>query len=62
MPKKRLKPATVVAIIEAILSGIFAVGVGLIIGAFHPVAGVGAAMVAVGVIGIGFVLAADRGD
>jgi hypothetical protein len=62
MPKQRLKPATIVAIIEAILSGIFAAGLGLIIGAIHPIAGVGAAMVAIGVIGMGFVLAADRGD
>jgi hypothetical protein len=62
MPKQRLKPATIVAIVEAILSGIFATGLGLIIGAIHPIAGVGAAMVAIGVIGMGFVLAADRGD
>jgi|DEB19_MinimDraft_3_1074340.scaffolds.fasta_scaffold103198_2 hypothetical protein len=62
MPKQRLKPATIVAIVEAILSGIFAAGLGLIIGAIHPIAGVGAAMVAIGVIGMGFVLAADRGD
>jgi hypothetical protein len=62
MPKQRLKPATIVAIVEAILSGIFAAGLGLIIGSIHPIAGVGAAMVAIGVIGMGFVLAADRGD
>lgn len=62
MPKQRLKPATIVAIVEAILSVIFAAGLGLIIGAIHPIAGVGAAMVAIGVIGMGFVLAADRGD
>lgn len=62
MPKQRLKPATIVAIVEAILSGIFATGLGLIIGAIHPIAGVGAAMVAIGVLGMGFVMAADRGD
>lgn len=62
MPNRRPNTATTIAVVEAILSVIFAAGLGLIIGAIHPVAGVGAAMVAVGVIGMGFVLAADRGD
>lgn len=60
--KNKLSQQMRVAIVEAMLAVIFAAGLGLIIGAIHPVAGIGAAMLAVAVIGMGFVLAADRGD
>ncbi len=60
--KNKLSQQMRVAIVEAMLAVIFAAGLGLIIGAIHPVAGIGAAMLAVSVIGMGFVLAADRGD
>jgi hypothetical protein len=62
MPDRRFDSALIVVVMEVLLAGIFATGVGLIIGAIHPVAGIGAACVAVGVIGMAFVLAADRGD
>lgn len=61
MRNKLSKPMKV-ALVEALLAVIFAAGLGLIIGAIHPVAGIGSAMLAVSVIGMGFVLAADRGD
>lgn len=60
--KNKLSQQMRVAIVEAMLAVIFAAGLGLIIGAIHLVAGIGAAMLAVAVIGMGFVLAADRGD
>ena len=60
--KNKLSQQMRVAIVEAMLAVIFAAGLGLIIGSIHPVAGIGAAMLAVAVIGMGFVLAADRGD
>lgn len=61
MRNKLSKPMKVV-LVEALLAVIFAAGLGLIIGAIHPVAGIGSAMLAVAVIGMAFVLAADRGD
>ena len=48
--------------VEVMLAIMFAVGVGLIVGAIHTVAGVGAGLLAFSVIAFLFVVALERGN
>jgi uncharacterized membrane protein YkgB len=59
---RRWSRAAKVTAVEAMLGVMFAVGVGLIVGAIHTVAGVGAGLLAFSVIAFLFVVALERGN
>ncbi len=50
-----------VFVLEVVFGVLLSVGVGLLVGAFSPTAGIGAALIACAVIGLAFVLAWERG-
>ena len=59
---RRWSRAAKVTAVEALLGVMFSVGVGLIVGAIHTTAGVGAGLVAFSVIAFLFVVALERGN